>query len=109
MLAFHRQLCYYTCTVKKYAISGDYIMSKWAIALGIFDIIVCVILIFVVLFQHGRSANLSGTIAGGAETFFGKNKGRTIDALLSKWTTIIAFLFVIVTVILNGLKLAGKI
>jgi len=109
MLAFPLSLCYYTCTVKKYAISEDYIMSKWAIALGIIDIIVCVILIFVVLFQHGRSANLSGTIAGGAETFFGKNKGRHLDVLLSKWTTIIAFLFVIITVVLNGLKLAGKI
>lgn len=84
-------------------------MSKWAYILGTIDIVMCIILVFVVLFQHGRAANLSGTIAGGAETFFGKNKGRSIDALLSKWTTIVALAFVIITVILNGLVLAGKI
>jgi preprotein translocase subunit SecG len=84
-------------------------MSKTAIILGIVDILVALILIFVVLFQHGKSANLSGAIAGGAETFFGKNKGRTIDAILSKWTTVVAIVFVLITVVLNGLALTGKI
>ena len=83
-------------------------MTKLEIALGIIDILSCIILIFVVLFQHGRSAGLSGSIAGGAETFFGKNKGRSIDAKLSRATTYIAVGFVIITLILNGLALTIK-
>ena len=62
--------------------------------LTVFHIIISISLIVIIIFQSGRSAGLSGSIAGGAETFFGKNKGRTIDAILSKWTTIAAVLFI---------------
>ncbi len=85
------------------------VFTNTSIILGVIDLFVCVVLIGVVLFQHGKSANLSGAIAGGAETFFGKNKGRTIDAILSKWTSVIAIIFVVVTIVMNGLLLAGKI
>ncbi len=61
----------------------------------VIHVIISIILIAVVLMQNGKQQGLSGAIAGGAETFFGKNKGRTIDALLSKATTVIAVLFVI--------------
>ena len=60
----------------------------------IIHVIISAILILVVLMQHGKQQGLSGAIAGGAETFFGKNKGRTIDALLNKVTTVVAVLFV---------------
>jgi preprotein translocase subunit SecG len=53
-----------------------------------------------VLLQSGKSAGLSGSIAGGAETFFGKNKGRTLDALLSKYTSIAAVAFLITSIVL---------
>ncbi|MDU5425605.1 MAG: preprotein translocase subunit SecG, partial [Clostridiales bacterium] len=43
-----------------------------------------------------RSSGLSGAIAGGAETFFGKNKGRTIEAKLAKWTKYISIAFFII-------------
>ena len=56
------------------------------IAIVILHIIVAIALIAIVLMQSGKTAGLSGSIAGGAETFFGKNKGRTIDAVLSKIT-----------------------
>jgi preprotein translocase subunit SecG len=55
----------------------------------------------VVLLQSGKQAGLSGSIAGGAETFFGKNKGRTVDALLSKWTAVAAILFLVTSVALE--------
>ena len=45
--------------------------------------------------QQGKQQGLSGAIAGGAETFFGKNKGRTMDGMLKKATAVIAALFVI--------------
>ena len=43
-------------------------------------ILASIIITIVVLMQEGRSQNLSGAIAGGAETFLGKSKGRTIEA-----------------------------
>lgn len=60
----------------------------------IIHVIISVILIGVVLMQHGKQQGLSGAIAGGAETFFGKNKGRTIDEVLKKVTSLVAILFV---------------
>ena len=74
------------------------------LAVQILHIIIAVILVVVVLFQSGKSAGLSGSIAGGSETFFGKNKGRTIDAILEKWTTVIAILFLITSVALFFLQ-----
>lgn len=65
------------------------------LALVIIHILVALALIAIVLLQSGKSAGLSGTISGGAETFFGKNKGRTIDAILSKVTSIAAIVFLI--------------
>ncbi len=76
-------------------------MSVPAIILSVFQIIVSVVLIVVVLMQSSDQQGLSGTIAGGAETFFGKNKGRTIDAVLKKWTAVIAAIFIILSVILS--------
>lgn len=66
----------------------------------VIHVIISVILIAVVLLQHGKQQGLSGSIAGGAETFFGKNKGRTIDAMLKKFTSVFAALFIISSVTL---------
>jgi len=66
--------------------------------LSVVQIIMSIILIAIVLMQSGKSSGISGSIAGGAETFFGKNKGRTIDALLDKWTTAFAVIFAGVSV-----------
>lgn len=67
----------------------------------IIHIIVTTALVVVVLFQSGKSEGLSGSIAGGAETFFGKNKGRTADAMLEKLTAVAAILFIITSLILS--------
>jgi preprotein translocase subunit SecG len=63
-------------------------------------------IIVIVLLQSGKQAGLSGSIAGGAETFFGKNKGRTIDALLSKFTAFAAIAFLVTSIVLGKLYLA---
>lgn len=68
------------------------------LALTIIHVIISLILVVIVLMQHGKQQGLSGAIAGGAETFFGKNKGRTIDAMLKKFTAVIAILFIISSV-----------
>ena len=72
-------------------------MNWYEIVLGIVLIITSLALIAIVLFQEGRSAGLSGAIAGGAETFFGKHKGRTIEAKLAKGTKVLGVLFFILT------------
>lgn len=69
-------------------------------ALIILHVIISLALIIVVLMQHGKQQGMSGAIAGGAETFFGKNKGRTVDAMLKKFTSVIAALFIISSVTL---------
>lgn len=70
------------------------------LALGIVLIVLSVALTVMVLFQSSKDSHLSGTIAGGAETFFGKTKGTSIDKLLSKLTIVVSALVVILTVAL---------
>lgn len=62
--------------------------------------IIALVLIGVVLFQSGKKAGMSGTIAGGSETFFGKSKARTIDAMLERATSWVAVLFLITSIVL---------
>ena len=75
-------------------------MGVLTVIVNIVYIVVCVAIIAIVLLQSGRSAGVSGAIAGGAETFFGKNKGRAYEAILSKYTGWIAVLFVILSIAL---------
>lgn len=72
----------------------------WVTALTVVHIILAIILIAVVLLQSGKNAGLSGSIGGGAETFFGKNKARTLDGMLSRATTVVAILFIITSLVL---------
>lgn len=65
------------------------------------QIIISLVLTAVVLMQSGKEAGLSGSIAGGAETFFGKNKARTMDGMLSRLTTVLAILFIVVSFVLS--------
>lgn len=71
------------------------------IALTIVHVVLCILLIAIVLFQSGNQQGLSGSIGGGAETFFGKNKARSMDAMLAKCTSIIAALFIITSIVLT--------
>ena len=67
--------------------------------LMILEGVLSIALIVVVVFQSGKSAGLSGSIAGGAESVFG-GKAKGLDAILAKATIIIASLFGIVTMVL---------
>lgn len=70
------------------------------IIFGIILLVASVFLIVAVLLQSGKAeAGLSGAIAGGSETFFGKEKGKTMDKMLSKLTTIVAIIFVILVIV----------
>ena len=71
------------------------------LAITIIQLIACLILILIVLFQSGKRSGLSGAIAGGADTFMTKTKAKSLDAKLAKWTKWVALVFVILTLILN--------
>ena len=75
------------------------------IAIGIILIISAIFLVVAVLMQHGKDHNLSGTIAGGAETFFGKNKGKSIEAKMKKWTVACLVVLVIFSIAFYILQL----
>lgn len=62
-------------------------------------LIVGLVLTIAVLMQHGKSYGLSGTIAGGAETFFGKEKGRVYDKYISRATTVLGIVFVVLALL----------
>ena len=61
-------------------------------------------LIAVVLLQSGKSAGLSGAIAGGAETFFGKHKAKSFEGKLQTMTKISAVCFIVFSILLGILK-----
>ncbi len=62
-------------------------------------------LIFAILMQEGRRAGINGAISGGADTFLSKNKARSLDAFLSRWTKYITIAFVVLVVVVNALSL----
>ncbi len=70
------------------------------LVLGIIICVIAVILIACVLLQSGKDKRLSGTIAGAAETFFGKSKSQARDKVLSRITTALSFVFVVLVVVL---------
>lgn len=72
-------------------------METHEIILGTLLIISSLLIIVAVLLQESKTAGLSGAIAGGAETFFGKNKGRTMEQKLVKWTKYIAIFFFVIS------------
>ena len=70
------------------------------IILTIVFIIICIALVAIVLLQEGKSAGL-GAIAGGAETYWGKNKGRSMEGTLVKMTKYLVIAFIVIAAILN--------
>lgn len=72
----------------------------WQYVLGSILILLAIALVLLVLKQSGKEKGLSGTIAGGADTFFSKNQSKTTDKLLSKLTIIGSIVFVVITVAL---------
>lgn len=66
-------------------------------ALMIILVVASLILIVSILLQESKSDGLSGTISGGAEQLFGKKKSRGYDALLSRITTVVAIIYIVVS------------
>ena len=69
-------------------------------ALTIIQLLCGLVLIAVVMLQSGKSAGLSGAIAGGVDTFLSTNKAKTWDANLAKMTQWVAIVFMVLTLVL---------
>ena len=76
-------------------------MGTLKLVLTVVDVIAAVFLTAVIMLQSGKSAGLSGAIAGGADTFMSKGKAKSMDAKLAKSTKWFALAFVVLTLILN--------
>ena len=70
------------------------------IALSLIFVLVAIILTVIVLLQEGKSQGL-GSIAGMADTYWGRNKGRSMEGNLEKFTKFAALIFVVLAVVLN--------
>lgn len=75
-------------------------MAALKIVLTILFILVCIALVVLVLMQEGKSAGL-GAISGAAETYWGKNKGRSMEGMLVKVTRALVVLFMVIAAALN--------
>ena len=71
------------------------------LAITVLQVILSLALIGVVMLQSGKSAGLSGAIAGGADTFLSKNKAKSLDAKLAKMTKWVAITFIVLTLALS--------
>ncbi len=80
-------------------------MAIAEIVIGVIVLVLSIIIIFVVLMQEGHRQGINGAISGGADTFLSKNKARTVDAFLGKWTKIIAIAFFVLVLVANFLGL----
>ena len=76
-------------------------MGTLKLVLSIVEVIACVFLTVVVLLQQGARQGLSGSIAGGTETFFGQSKASNMQRTLSRLTTAIGVIFVVIAVVMN--------
>ena len=75
-------------------------MGILKVILTIVFIIISLVLTVVILMQEGKQAGL-GAIAGAADTYWGKNKGRSMEGMLVKITRISVILFILLAIVLN--------
>ena len=80
-----------TASAEEAVVVGGVVMG-----LSIVLILLSIGLVFTVLMQSSKDHRLSGAIAGGADTFFGKSKGNTMDKLFSKLTIVGSIVFVVI-------------
>ena len=75
-------------------------MAVLRIIVTIVFILICIALTILVLMQEGKASGL-GAISGMAETYWGKNKGRSMEGMLIRLTRIFVILFIVIAAVLN--------
>ena len=66
----------------------------------VIQVILALFLVAVVLLQEGKTAGVNGAIGGGADTFLSKNKAKSWDAKLARWTKWVAIAFIVLTLVI---------
>ena len=64
-------------------------------------VLICLAITVVILLQEGKQAGLTGAISGAADSYWGKNKGRSMEGALEHFTRYGAIVFMIITLVLN--------
>ena len=64
-------------------------------------VLICLAITVVILLQEGKQAGLTGAISGAAESYWGKNKGRSMEGMLVKVTRVLLALFLIISAVLT--------
>lgn len=64
-------------------------------------VLICIALVVVIMMQESKSSGLSGAINGVADTYWGKNKGRSMEGKLVQATKVLAALFFVIALVLN--------
>lgn len=75
-------------------------MAWYLYLIGAVTLLAAIALIIVVILQEGNSKGV-GVVSGGADTFFSKNKARSIDAFLARWTKFFAIGFFVLIIAMN--------
>lgn len=80
-------------------------MGAFEIVIGALILVLSLVVIFVIILQEGHRSGINGAISGGADTFLSKNKARTVDAFLARWTKWFAVAFFVLTILANVIAL----
>jgi len=80
---------------------GGVMMDILKVIVTVVYVLICIALVIVVLMQEGKSAGLGAIGGGTSETYWGKNKGRSMDGALEKFTKGLAVAFIVLSVVLN--------
>ena len=78
-------------------------MNGLVLAFTIIQLLAGIFLIVVVLLQSGKSSGLSGAVAGGAETFFGKNKSKSYEGKLALATKVCGTAFIVLSLVIAAI------
>jgi preprotein translocase subunit SecG len=76
-------------------------ISVIKIVLTVLFVLISLAITVIVLMQEGKQAGLSGSVSGAADTYWGKNKGRSVEGALERATTILGVLFIVIALVLN--------
>ncbi len=82
-------------------LTGGGIVEVVKIIVTVIFAVICLALTAIVLMQEGKSGGLSGSISGSTETYWGRNKGRSMEGKLEKITKYLAIGFIILSLVLN--------
>lgn len=83
----------------------DFKMQVLEYIIGSIILLLSVVSVFAIILQQGHRSGINGAISGGADTFLSKNKARTVDAMLARWTKILVIAFFVLAIAANFIAL----